>query len=292
MYFPKKLKAGDKVVLLAPASPVYENPVETVRDAVAFLQSYELEVEVYDSCYTAFGYLASLNADEEINRAFADKSVSGIFALRGGYGTPRILDRLDYEIIKKNPKILIGFSDITALLLAVTDRCSFVTFHGPMPSRLDLFDPQTLRSWEEALFEEKFEPIFGEGGVGEAVSGTLLGGNLSLLAALCGTPYLPAFNGAILFIEEINEEPYKIDRMLNTLRLAGVFDRCRGLVFGHMPVRPDLPYLPPEMLAAEIGLPYIFGIKAGHGVPNLTLPEGAEVTIYPESARLEFLTEG
>ena len=284
----KRLKPGDMIGMVAPASPADCSKVEK---AVANLAAMGYEVRTGESVFKSKGYLAGddqLRADD-INSMFADDAVAAVFCLRGGYGSQRILDMLDYELIRKNPKIFMGFSDITALLNAFYQKCGLITFHGPMGGDFagGLGKP-TKAAMRKAL--ENAEPI-GEvlnPDMPEVVSegraeGVLVGGNLSIIAASLGTPYEIDTRGKILLLEDVNEEPYSIDRMLNQLRLAGKFRDAAGIVLGDW---GDTEAKEPEKsLSLEavirdafecIGKPVLGGFKIGHCKPNLTVPIGAE----------------
>jgi muramoyltetrapeptide carboxypeptidase len=306
MIKPKALKFGDTLGVIAPASPTTE---ENVKKSYDSLVEMGFKVKMGKSCYGNYGYLAGpdgLRAGD-INNMFKDKEVDGIICLRGGYGTPRILDLLDYDLIKNNPKIFIGYSDITALHIAITKISNLVTFHGPMLSS-DLiggFNDFSKRSLYNFIMEGKFigsiknpkgeeiETI--NGGIAE---GEIIGGNLSLIADTIGTPYEIDLKGKILFIEEIGEEPYQIDRMLTQLRLSGKLKEAEGIILGDFNncVAKTLKYDDSltlkqviEDIIKPIERPTIANLRAGHCEPMVTLPFGVKAKLDANKKELTIL---
>lgn len=287
----KKLAAGDIIGMVAPSSPSDSAKAER---AILYLNGMGYKVKVGKSVYSSRGYLAgedNLRADD-INSMFADSEVSAVFCLRGGYGSQRILDMLDYELISNNPKIFMGYSDITALLNAIYQECGLITFHGPMGGDFagGLGKP-TKAALKKAL--ESIEPI-GEVPNPEIpvvvsegrAKGVLVGGNLSIVAASLGTPYEIDTRGNILLLEDIGEDPYSIDRMLNQLRLAGKLSDAAGIVLGDWgnpePEEPEKSLSLEEVfldMFSNIGKPILKGFKIGHCKPNFTIPIGAEAFI-------------
>ncbi len=291
MLFPKPLFRGARVALVAPSGPV---PAERLQPSVAALERMGLQVAVGESCRSCDGYLAGGDGlrSDDLNRAFADPSVDGVFCARGGYGAQRLLDRLDFGLISENPKAFCGYSDVTALHIALNQRCGFVTFHTPMPST-ELYrgvDGVTLRSFRDALEGNFRGRLRNPPGMplralapGRA-RGILTGGNLSLVASSLGTPWEIDTRGKILFLEDVDEEPYRIDRMLNQLRLAGKLRDCAGILLGSWtncvpPAgKPSLTLL--RIFREQIvpqGRPVLAGLACGHGLPSLSLPLGAAV---------------
>lgn len=287
----KRLMPGDIIGMVAPASPSDPGKVEK---AVRNLAALGYEVKTGDSVFGSRGYLAGedeLRADD-INRMFADDEVNAIFCLRGGYGSQRIIDLVDYRLIRKNPKIFMGFSDITALLNSIYQECGLITFHGPMGGDFaGGLNKATKTAMKRAL--ECNEPI-GEltnPEMPEVVSegmakGVLVGGNLSIVAASLGTPYEIDTKGKILLLEDVNEEPYSIDRMLNQLRLAGKLKDAAGIVLGDWgdtkPEEPEKSLSLEEVFTdmfTDIGKPVLKGYKIGHCKPNITVPIGAEAIL-------------
>jgi muramoyltetrapeptide carboxypeptidase len=287
----KRLESGDTIGMVAPASPSDHSKVEK---AVKNLTAMGYRVKTGESVYKSRGYLAGgdeLRA-EDINRMFGDDEVNAIFCLRGGYGSQRILDLVDFKLIRNNPKIFMGFSDITALLNAIYQECGLITFHGPMGGDFaGGLGKSTKAAMRKAL--ESTDPI-GEvpnPEVPEVVAegrakGALVGGNLSIVAASLGTPYEIDTKGKILLLEDVNEEPYSIDRMLNQLRLAGKLRDAAGIVLGDW--GDSEPKEPEKSLSLEeafedmfknTGKPVLKGYKIGHCKPNITVPIGAEALI-------------
>ena len=236
---PRRLCPGDLIGLVAPASPVADP--SRVEAGVRYFERHGYRVRVGEHAAGVHGYLAGPDRERaaDLEAMFLDPEVRAVISLRGGYGATRLLPLLDFELFRRNPKILSGFSDITALQLALWHHCRLVTFHGPMAA-VDFGG--TVDSATEASFWDAVSgagaprqlPLGAPGTLrvlveGEA-SGPLLGGNLSLMAALAGTPYMPDFSGTIVVIEDIGEEPYRVDRMLTQLLQAGVFSgvRARG----------------------------------------------------------------
>ncbi|HWQ30972.1 MAG TPA: LD-carboxypeptidase, partial [Negativicutes bacterium] len=287
----KRLETGDTVGLVAPASPAGASKVEK---AVKYLEGLGYRVRIGESAYSSRGYLAG--CDElraaDINSMFSDREVAAVFCMRGGYGSQRLLDKLDFELIRRNPKIFMGFSDITALLNAIHQECGLITFHGPMGGDFagGLGKP-TKAAMKKAL--ESIEPI-GElpnpevpGVLSEGrAEGEVAGGNLSVIASSMGTPYEIDTKGRILLLEDVFEEPYSIDRMLNQLKLGGKLDGAAGIILGDWgntePEEPDFSLTLEEVLEdyfSDIGKPVLAGYKIGHCKPNLTVPIGARTVI-------------
>jgi muramoyltetrapeptide carboxypeptidase len=261
-------------------------------------------------------YLSSIEERlDDLHSMFRDPEVKAVFAIRGGYGSEHILDRIDYDLIRKNPKIFLGYSDITAMHLAINMHAGLVTFHGPIA--LSKFTGYTQDHFRKALFQK--QPI----GVvtnppdenllrpphplrtirpGRA-TGRLIGGNLTLVSTTLGTPYEIETRGRILFLEDVEEEPYSIDRMLTHLRLAGKLDGIAGLIFGEcMDCRPKdyqpsgaLPYSFGEVLDNILGglkVPVLSGLTIGHTDDQLTLPVGVMATLDADKGTLEITESG
>ena len=307
MLYGKRLKPGDTIGLVAPSGAV-RTPGALERSA-AELERMGYRVKLGKSCGQVYGYLSG--ADEvrarDINDMFLDDAVDAIVCVRGGYGTTRILDRLDYAAIAAHPKIFMGFSDITALHIAMLEKAHLATFHGPM-STADCADgpmhPFSLASMELALCAEapmgalENAPGYPERRTlapGRA-EGQLVGGNLMLITSLLGTPYELDTRGRILFIEEIGEHTYCIDRMLTQLRLAGKLDDCAGVVFGdfnNCPIEYPAFGLSIEQIIRDIvvpcGKPVFTGLQAGHCTPKLTLPLGARCRLDADARTLTVL---
>ncbi|MDO5415309.1 MAG: LD-carboxypeptidase [Bacillota bacterium] len=291
MIRPNPLKPGDKVAITAPSSPVSDEKLEMSVESIKFLG---LEPVVMPSCHMSHGYLAGPDNQraEDINAAFADDTIKGIFCLRGGYGTTRLLPLLDFEVIKNSPKVFIGYSDISALHFNINQKCGLITFHGPMPTtdyrvhegftndslRTCLFAPENLKTIGNPEGEDII--TLREG----FAKGTLVGGNLSLMAGTLGSPYEVDTKGKILFIEDVDEMPFRLDKMFTALALAGKFRDCEGIILGTFErcEEADHPSLSLHEIFEEVVLPWdkptILNLRAGHIYPQSTLPMGAEVS--------------
>lgn len=314
---PLPLKLGDKVAVVAPSSATDE---KTVHNGERKLRAMGLNPVMFPTCYTNYGHLAAPDIERarDINGAFKDESIKAIICLRGGYGTPRILNLLDYEMIKNNPKVFIGFSDITSLHIAFNQLCNMTTFHGPMATSNFAklindkfeFEPYTYNSIRQNIFtnEKVGEHVnpknesLESNCKGEAL-GELIGGNLSLLVSTMGSPYEIDTKGKILFIEEVNEPIYKIDRMLTTLSLAGKFEECSGLIFGtftgcdreEKSYEGGLDLTLQEVInntVVPFNKPIIYNFKAGHSFPQPTLPFGTKVKIDADLRKVIFTESG
>ena len=291
---PPMLRRGDRIGLIAPASPLAENEIVAGLEHVRLLR---LEPVLGDFVRAHDGYLAGTDEERaaDFNRMARDSAIRGIFALRGGYGTMRILDRLDYAAIAADPKVIMGFSDITAVLNAVARRSRVITFHGPVASRETTFDPVARAYIEQACMST--DPI-GELRAPDATviaagraRGPIAGGNLSLVSALVGTPWVPAIHNSLLLLEETDEQPYRIDRMLTQLRLAGVFKAASGVIFGActncLPKGPSFSF--EEVLSdrlGDLGRPVISGVSVGHIPDQWVLPIGLEAELDAQGRTL------
>lgn len=284
MYAPKLFK-GARVAIVGPSSSVTE---ERLAEGVAAIKRLGFEPVVYESARSMHGYFAGTDAVRaaDINAAFADKSIDGIIATRGGYGGHRVLPLLDYDTIAKNPKFFGGYSDITAYHIALNQRCGFATYHMPMACALYAPDAYSLACAETMLFGtpanyENPEGYPRETLVPGTAEGVLCGGNLSLIAASLGTPWEIDTRGKILFFEDVDERPYRIDSMLTHLRNAGKFADCAGILIGDFSdcdPKPEEKTLSLDALIDEIvkpvGKPTIKGVRCGHCTPTMSLPLG------------------
>ena len=299
----KRLQYGDTIGLIGPSGAVRTEGA--VDRAIQYMKDMGFSVKVGESAHAKYGYLSGTDEvrARDLNAMFADPEVDAIVCTRGGYGTMRMLDLLDYDMIRKNPKVFVGFSDITALHIAFQERCGLVTFHGPMATRWnDEFpDGFTKPAFLNAVMNaEPLGELHNAPGyhARETVNpgsaeGVLVGGNLSLIAGTIGTPYEINTKDRILFIEEIGERTYCVDRMLTQLRLAGKFNDCAGVVFGDF---ADCPVEYPEFgltlaevirdVAAPCLKPMFTGLQAGHVSPKLTLPFGVKVKMDADACSL------
>lgn len=293
---PPRLRLGDTVGIVAPASAVSEREIQT---AAFQIEGMGLVPRLGANIRSTDGYLAGSDAERagDIDAMFGDEEVRAIFALRGGWGGARLLPLLDWDRIRANPKLLIGYSDVTALHLAFAARAGFATIHSPNAS-----SRWTSESWN-SLWRLAFTgetPVLG-GARHEPSSvvpqsrtiraglarGRLLGGNLTVLSTLMGTPWLPDFDGAILFLEDVNEAEYRVDRMLRQLALAGILERAGGVVFGTCRScasdEPDYGGFSLDRLLDDylgpLDIPAFVGANVGHIRGQLSLPHGAEVEL-------------
>jgi muramoyltetrapeptide carboxypeptidase len=296
---PKRLEPGDTVGLIEPASSTFESM--KIQIAIEVIEALGLKAKPAPHVSDRYGYLAGKDKDRaaDVNQMFADPSVKAVVAVRGGWGCARLLPHLDFGVIAKNPKILVGYSDLTAMLLPVFARTGLVTFHAPMGAsswndfnvdylKRVLFNAEAvtfenLREMKDTLVqvENRVETI-----TPGVARGRLLGGNLSVLAGIVGTGYLPDWTGAILFVEEVEENIYRVDRLLTQLRLAGILNKVRGVVFGNCtrcePGRGFGSLTLEEVLDDHVkvlGVPAWSGAMIGHIERQFTLPEGLDVEI-------------
>lgn len=298
---PYSLQKGDRIGVVAPASPC---PPTQWKKAVSALSLLGYEVKLGKSVNHQIGYLSGTDElrAQDLNDMFADPTIQAIFCLRGGYGVTRILPYLDYERIKQHPKIMIGYSDITALHLAIQQKVGLTTFHGPVLAELEE-RMHFLTGWflfalcSHANIQVRYPIPFDAYTLmeGEA-TGKLIGGNLSLLTSSIGTFYELDTAGKILFIEEVGEQPYRIDRMLTHLLHAGKLQSANGIILTHFmncnPLHPSQSLTLKEIFADRIGslgIPAYYGLYAGHCSPNLTLPIGGKVRMNANEKWLELL---
>lgn len=291
----KMLQQGDTIGLVAPASPSTRKEVD---QAINGLEHQGFNVYVGKSCYAEYGGYLSGTREVRVNdlhEMFVSPQIDGIMCLRGGYGTSQLLPMLDYDLIKKHPKVFVGFSDITALHTALLQKANLVTFHGPTMSRgLNHLSKSTQHYLLQAITsanpmgkivnEDENHPI--RSLTDGVASGQFVGGNLSLITATMGTPYEIDTRNKILLIEEVNEDPYRIDRMLTQLALAGKLADAAGIVLGtwHGCQPKDIKgYFSVIDLFDEIIKPFnkptIYQVQSGHGPVNITLPLGVQVIV-------------
>lgn len=313
---PRRLEPGHTVGLVAPSSA--PNDPEDIRFAIDVLTSLGFRVVPGAHVFGRDGYLAGADADRaaDLNAMFADAAIDAIWCVRGGYGASRLLPMLDYAAMRAHPKALIGYSDITALHMAVHTQADLVSFHGPVAWRA--LTPYTLAELKRVLFEPgapvrlgappPFEP--GEGRadrenrvatiVPGVARGRLIGGNLCLMAHLCGTPYAPDLRGAILFLEDVDEPHYRIDRFLTQLWLAGKLDGVAGIAFGKFtrcgPSATSVQNRVLEDILAErcraLGVPSVSGLMIGHVDDQTTVPIGCLAELDAGAKTLTLLEPG
>ena len=276
------LRRGDVVRIIAPASPFERSRFDK---GVAELKAMGFEPKWRDDVFSSDGYLAGNDERRaaELTEAFEDREARGVVCARGGYGTPRLLARLDFQRLLKSPKVLVGYSDITALLLAFTNS-GLVTFHGPMSTGhmathgLTVDDRSSLT---RTVGEARPAGRIGLGNtiVAGTAEGPLIGGNLALLAAMVGTPWMPSLDGAILFVEDVGEKAFRLDRMLTQLILAGLTKKLAGIALGRFAgcTNPGGKKSAEEVvaeIAASVGVPCVEDLPFGHDGENRTIPLG------------------
>jgi len=294
---PPLLSEGARVALVAPAGPLRDEA--DLDRAVENVRSFGWEPIVGDNARAREGYFAGDDALRalDLNRALADDAIDAVWCLRGGYGTMRILDVIDFDAVARRPKPIIGYSDITALHSALAARADIVSYHGP-----------TARAALTAFSRESLACALVHGGDscgvapaarilrGGSTQGVLAGGNLALLSALVGTPFAPRLANAILVLEDIDEAVYRVDRMLRQLLLAGLLDGVRGIVFGactNCPEASDDGARPLDDVIVEIaealGVPALAGVPVGHVDDQWTLPLGAPASLDADRRTLSVL---
>ena len=297
---PQQLMVGDTVGLISPASVIEQ---EELTKVIEFLIAYGFKVKVGQHVLDQYGYLAGRDADRaaDVNAMFADDRVQAILTLRGGWGCNRILPLLDYDLIRRHPKILMGFSDITSLLLAIYARSGLVTFHGPVGistwNWFSLNYVERILLKKEAIRLQNLSSHRVETITPGKTRGRLLGGNLSVLAALVGSPYLPTWKNSILFVEEVGEEIYRVDRMLTQLKLAGILDQLAGFIFAGCFDCPEEEEQEPTLTLTQVlsalikplGIPAWQGSMIGHLKNQFTVPLGVEVEIDAEQGTIVML---
>jgi muramoyltetrapeptide carboxypeptidase len=307
---PPRLSRGSRVALVAPAGPLLER--DDLTRAQELCRALGYEPVLGTNAYSRHGYLAGTDDQRlsDLNGVLQDQRLDAIWCIRGGYGALRLLDRVDYEAMARWPKALVGFSDITALLNAITRITGVVTYHGPVarapmpqfsrrhfervlvsgevPGRLDLLPPPAA-----VLVPQEHRIVTLVGGTAE---GPLAGGNLSLLQCLIGTPYFPDLSRAILFLEDVDEDLYKVDRMLAHLRLVGALEKLAGVAVGRFTeldrASRDGALGFDEVLATylqPLGIPVAYGFPIGHIDSQWTLPLGIRARLNADAGELELL---
>lgn len=319
---PARLKEGDTIGLISPSHYILE---ENLRESVENLGRLGFRVKYTENMLVRKGYLGGtdLQRADDINRMFADESVAGIMCARGGYGTTRLLQYLDYDLIRNNPKVLIGYSDITGLLYGLYRQTGLVCFHGPMGTsdyneyttkyfREVVMEPQSKLAYQnpEVISEKDLVPSYLEEEENTKISsaelitlapgsaeGTLVGGNLSLVAALCGTPYDVDMRDKIVFLEDVGEAPYRIDRMLTQLLLdPNKLPAAKGVVLGLFTDceadDEETSFSLAQVLydrLTSLGIPVLYGLMFGHIKHNATIPFGVEARLDASAKTLTLL---
>lgn len=291
-----KLKYGDTIGVIAPASPEDSSIIE---GKLAVLKELGFKIKEGKHLYDRKGFLAGedIHRAEDLMSMFCDSDIKMILCFRGGYGTMRLLPYLDLDIIKRNPKIFVGFSDITVLLNTFYKKLGLITFHGPMVNS-GLRDETTLNSLLMTLMEgDRPYTIYNPPDTPlnyinfkDSVEGRIVGGNLALICSTLGTKYEINTANKILFLEDVEEPPYKVDRMLTQLILCGKLQRCKAILLGQF-TDCTLPHYERSLTLEQVIEDRIYGLRiptcsnfmSGHGSPKLTLPIGAKVALDPGS---------
>jgi len=299
LIFPPPFAVGDTIGFAAPASP--PDKPEVIDEAIKRFTALGFKTKAGKNLRKRDGYLAGTDKERaaDINALFADPEVKGIFALRGGYGSCRILPLLDYAAIRANPKPITGYSDVTAMHLAILVKAGLVTFHGSNAS--SAFKPENGDACRRMLMGEGKEsktlfsrdtpnPASLKTVVPGRAAGQLIGGNFTCLLRLLATPYAPDFRKAILFLEDTGEKAYRVDGMFTHLRLAGILSQIGGLVLGQFdysdPVEETRIKACLKREAECIGVPCVSGAPIGHFAGQVILPQGAQVELDADSCKL------
>lgn len=286
MIKPPKLMPGATIAVVAPGGSI--DPVQLTR-GISALESLGYKVIVGEHVYKAKGYLAGQDSERlnDLNQAIQDREVQAIFCARGGYGSMRLLQGVDYKAFASRAKIFVGFSDITALLHAFYHRSKVITFHGPVLKNFQDPDDPNLKALVQIITgEAQWRMELDQARVLRPgkVEGKVLGGNLSMITSLVGTPYFPSLEGCILFIEDTNEPLYRIDRMLMSLRFKGSLAKVNGIMAGEFHScgnNNEVDSLLLE-LTRDLNIPIISGAPFGHGKRNLPFPIGMPAVLDTE----------
>nr|WP_254593438.1 MULTISPECIES: LD-carboxypeptidase [Terribacillus] len=292
-------KKGDTIGIVSPAGPIKREELER---GIKIVESLGLRVKLGKHVFDKYGYLAGKDTDRaaDLNDMFKDNEVKGIICSRGGYGSGRIVELLDYEVIKQKPKVLLGYSDITYLHTAIRQRTGLITFHGPMVAsdmgesdfaKLSYDLLQQFFIPQDVIYTTAISPL--EAIVHGKATGALVGGNLSLLTSTLGTPDEIDTKGKLLLLEDVAEPPYKIDSMLNQLKHAGKLEQAEGILIGDF---TDCDAKDPETSLSfdqvlvdyltDLEKPVLKGFRIGHCNPNITVPLGTEATMDTKTKTL------
>ena len=306
---PKRLKKGDLIGIISPASS--PDDLSRINKGVSYLESIGYRVEVGKNVGKIRGYLAGTDQErlDDLHSMFKNKDVKAIFSVRGGYGSGRLLDKINFNLIKKNPKIFVGYSDITALQMAFFKKTGLVTFAGPMVAvdfGADEVDPFTEEVfWKTITSNKKIGKLHNPDdekfyvltkGRGE---GRIIGGNLALLASIIGTDYQPNFTNSILLLEDIGEPPYRIDRLFYQLKYAKAFKQTKGIILGRFVDCYETDSTKTSLTLneviddyfSELKIPVVYNIKHGHIKENLTIPFGLKCKLNASRCFIE-ISEG
>ncbi|MBN3581707.1 LD-carboxypeptidase [Algoriphagus aestuarii] len=306
---PHALQKGDTVGLIAPSAATADRMQFTY--AKEALEALGFQVKMGKNLMNRRGHLAGTDAERatDLNEMFADKEVKAIISIRGGSGAARILPLIDYKQIAKNPKPLLGYSDITALHCAIQAQTGLITFHGPMGS--GSWNSFNVEQFQKLFFDQEqmnYENIHAESDdlvvksnriqtlKGGKAEGKILGGNLTVLTAISGSPYYPDFKDAILFIEDVGEDPYRMDRMMSTLKLNGTLDQIKGFIFGQCSdCEPGGGYgsLTLDQVLDDyilpLSIPAYSGAMIGHISKQFIVPVGANVSMDADAGTFKLM---
>lgn len=289
--YPMKMKKGDTLGVAAPSSP-FDHAL--FDQGVSILKDRGFEVVIPDDVWARDGFLAGTDNQRVsvLHGLFRDPAVKGIVCARGGYGSMRLLDKLDFDLIRDNPKPFIGFSDVSALLTAIHMRTGLVCYHGPVVTSLAISDDKSIEAFESILIADGNSIVGVEGKVvypGKA-DGILKGGNLATLCHLTGTNHAPDFDDGILMLEDVGEAPYKIDRMLTQMKMAGLFKNIRAVVGGQFERCGEMTDIESifKHVFHDVGVPVVLDFPFGHGALNMAFPVGAEARIDTDSMTVVF----
>ena len=297
---PERLREGDVVGLVTPAGAIFDEA--EIREAEAALAGLGLRTKRGPHVLDRHGYLGGQDVSRaaDVMTMFRDPTVKAILPLRGGWGCARLLPYLDYDVIRAHPKVVCGYSDVTSLLTALYARAGLVGYHGPVATstwnafstshfKRTLFWGERVRMAPDA--DTRVETI-----VPGVARGRLVGGNLSVLTAILGTSYVPDFTGHLLFLEETNEEPYRVDRMMTQLKLAGVLQKVAGVVFGNCNrCAPGMGYVSLSLRSVlddhlrALGKPAFYGTMIGHITDKFTVPVGVEAEMDATAGTIRLL---
>jgi len=301
---PKRLKSGDVIGVISPASS--PDDLIKIENGVKYLEKLGYRIEVGKNVGKQTGYFAGTDSErlEDIHSMFKNKNVKAVYCVRGGFGSTRLLDKIDYKIIRNNPKIFVGYSDINALQMAFFTKCGLITFAGPMVAvdfadEISHFTEETF--WRIITSNKKIGRIqnpnkekFYVLNKGRA-QGRIIGGNLSIINSLIGTEYLPKMKDSILLLEEINEAPYRIDRMLKQLRILKILKSIRGIILGDfvkcLEYDPDKKTFSLNDVITDyfegLKIPVIYNFRLVHLKEKITIPFGIRAVLNASKAFVE-----
>ena len=311
MIFPEPLRKGDNIFLFCPSSPIV--PEEDIEKCKKVITDLGFNPVIGKSLYENYGGYMAGKAEiriEDLHEAFSRKDIKGIFCVKGGYSASQLLDKIDYELIKNNPKVFVGYSDVTNLHIVFNQKCNLGTYHGPMvkSNMINDFNDYTKSSFFKALEKQEWkyeEPeniplsiLTDENASSDIINGALTGGNLAIIVTTLGTKYEIDTKDKILFLEDVDEETGSLNRMLTHLKYAGKLDDCKAVVFGNFAAckntytKENQHYDLMELLKdffANYDKPVIYGMESGHKKPYMfTLPLGAECSINLRNTKISF----